>query len=378
MSEEIFHLMGQLSFTEAEAVVFESLRVTHYKDLEIMEQWVVAKLITLKQSDGEVIIKVFKLVWGTNPTLSVEEYDFTSEIDSTLPLKRCINLGTRLNGQPRICLLKYERFHPFVTGVASSSIWWLIVLPTWNSFRTVASQQNKIKANGRRKKNWINGLEDIEGIWVDKPEDIFNVDTNFFSSLFNSSQVEPTDAILNVIDRCITTEDNTMLRHSFTADEVLQSFSQINPNKAPSIDDLSSSFWDVVGNDLVMLCLDLLNEEAKKMKELLTIYELSSGQKINYDKSSIFFSSNAHRDHRRSILWIFGVDEKEDPSAYLELLLSVGKGKIGTISFVKEKTTKRIQGWTKNLFSFECCKLFLKFVAQALPTYAISCYLLPK
>ncbi|KAE8722230.1 hypothetical protein F3Y22_tig00014304pilonHSYRG00093 [Hibiscus syriacus] len=48
-----------------------------------------------------------------------------------------------------------------------------------------------------------------------------------------------------------------------------------------------------------------------------------------------------------------------------------------TFGFLRDKVAKRIQGWSHNLLSYGGREVFLKFVVQALPTYVMSCYLLP-
>ncbi|XP_039032080.1 uncharacterized protein LOC120167007 [Hibiscus syriacus] len=127
-------------------------------------------------------------------------------------------------------------------------------------------------------------------------------------------------------------------------------------------------------DDSIMFLKNSL-QEAQKINKLLKIYE-TSGQNINYDKSSIYFSKNIHPLHRQDIKHVFGEEEKQEPGSYLGLPLVVRKGKIQNFNFIIDKRSERIQGWTKNLISFGGGETFLKLVAQALPTYVMSCYLL--
>ncbi|KAL4323307.1 hypothetical protein GQ457_11G024900 [Hibiscus cannabinus] len=119
-------------------------------------------------------------------------------------------------------------------------------------------------------------------------------------------------------------------------------------------------------------------QEVSRLKEVLNIFAASSGQRINFDKSTIFFSPNTPTAHRRQISSVLGVSEVFDPGIYLGVPLKIGKNKTDAFGFVNETVDKRIDGWTKRLLSFGGMEIFLKSVAQALPQYIMSCYLLPR
>ncbi|KAL4340704.1 hypothetical protein GQ457_08G031900 [Hibiscus cannabinus] len=59
---------------------------------------------------------------------------------------------------------------------------------------------------------------------------------------------------------------NSGLLAAFTTEEVIAAFRDINPRKSPGIDGLPSGFfrqrWDILGEDFVSLCLDLLRGHA--------------------------------------------------------------------------------------------------------------------
>ncbi|KAE8656259.1 hypothetical protein F3Y22_tig00117005pilonHSYRG00262 [Hibiscus syriacus] len=116
----------------------------------------------------------------------------------------------------------------------------------------------------------------------------------------------------------------------------------------------------------------------RRVKSILAQYEKASGQKVNYEKSSIFFSPNTPSGNRGSFLSELDVVEAPEPGNYLGLPLVVGKGKRAAFNFIKDITEKRIQGWTKRLMSFGGREVFIKSVVQALPAYAMTCYLLPE
>lgn len=63
---------------------------------------------------------------------------------------------------------------------------------------------------------------------------------------------------------------------------------------------------------------------------------------------------------------------------YLGLPTFVGKIKRKTFSYIKERIHKRLSGWKGKCLSGAVRELLVKVVAQALPTYAMNCFQLPK
>ncbi|KAL4375950.1 hypothetical protein GQ457_02G034330 [Hibiscus cannabinus] len=119
-------------------------------------------------------------------------------------------------------------------------------------------------------------------------------------------------------------------------------------------------------------------QEFTRLKEVLRLFAESSGQRINFDKSTVFFSPNTTMAHRQRLLSTLPLTEVSDPGIYLGAPLKVGKNKTNVFNFINETVDKRIDGWTKRLLSFGGREIFLKSVAQALPQYIMTCYLLPR
>ncbi|KAL4295395.1 hypothetical protein GQ457_12G013690 [Hibiscus cannabinus] len=118
--------------------------------------------------------------------------------------------------------------------------------------------------------------------------------------------------------------------------------------------------------------------EASRLKEVLRLFADSSGQRINFGKSTVFYSPSTPSADRHRISAILGIVEVFDPGIYLGVPLRVGKNKTNIFGFLNEKVDDRVSGWTKRLLSFGGREIFLKSVAQALPLYIMSCYLLPR
>lgn len=118
--------------------------------------------------------------------------------------------------------------------------------------------------------------------------------------------------------------------------------------------------------------------EANKVREVLDSYENSSGQAVNYNKSGVFFSSNVRRDKQLEIMNVLGVTNDLSTGNYLGLPSLVGKSKTAVFRFLKDRIWKRVQGWNVKLLSKAGKAVLLKNVATAIPSYSMSCFLLPK
>ena len=63
---------------------------------------------------------------------------------------------------------------------------------------------------------------------------------------------------------------------------------------------------------------------------------------------------------------------------YLGLPIASGKSKVNTFKKLQEKITKRVMGWKQKFISKAGCEILIKTVAQAIPTYSMSLFKIPK
>jgi hypothetical protein len=63
---------------------------------------------------------------------------------------------------------------------------------------------------------------------------------------------------------------------------------------------------------------------------------------------------------------------------YLGLPVHVGKSRVATFSYLKDRIWKRIQGWKEKMLSKAGKEILIKAVAQAIPTFAMGCFDLTK
>uniref|UniRef100_A0A803NXZ1 Reverse transcriptase domain-containing protein n=1 Tax=Cannabis sativa TaxID=3483 RepID=A0A803NXZ1_CANSA len=86
-------------------------------------------------------------------------------------------------------------------------------------------------------------------------------------------------------------------------------------------------------------------EEAQRVLGLLNKFEKALGQKVNLNKSSIFFSSNTDDGVHHTILSTLHMRATDDHNFYLGLPSVIGGNKTMAFGFLKEKVRKRIQNW---------------------------------
>ena len=63
---------------------------------------------------------------------------------------------------------------------------------------------------------------------------------------------------------------------------------------------------------------------------------------------------------------------------YLGLPIVGGKSKVGTFKELQERITKKVMGWKEKTISKSGRETLIKLVAQAIPTYSMSIFKIPR
>ena len=80
------------------------------------------------------------------------------------------------------------------------------------------------------------------------------------------------------------------------------------------------------------------------MLEILSSYEQVLGQKLNKDKSSLFFSKSTSVEMQNQIMGDLGVTVLKQYEEYLGLPAMVGRNKRASFDHLKQRVWKRLQG----------------------------------
>lgn len=103
-------------------------------------------------------------------------------------------------------------------------------------------------------------------------------------------------------------------------------------------------------------------QNCDNIKAILKDYGIASRQRINFDKSGVFFSSNMCDNDKQLLSDFFDVPSMKGDAEYLGLPTSWGRLKSEAYSFIVEKTLGVLQGWKQKRMSMGGKEIMIKSV----------------
>jgi hypothetical protein len=91
--------------------------------------------------------------------------------------------------------------------------------------------------------------------------------------------------------------------------------------------------------------------EWRRLTKILDKYEAASGQKLNKEKTSIFFSRNTSVEKREEITRLSGLQAMEKYEKYLGLPTLVGKSRSKAFKSIKDRVWCQLQNWKVKFLS---------------------------
>ena len=116
----------------------------------------------------------------------------------------------------------------------------------------------------------------------------------------------------------------------------------------------------------------------RRLTVLLSKYEHASGQRLNQEKRAIFFNRNTTKEMRNKITELSGVPITQQYDTYLGLPTLMGKSKTVAFQSIKNRVWKKLQNWKLKFLSHVGKEILIKAIIQAIPTYSMSVFMLPK
>jgi hypothetical protein len=109
----------------------------------------------------------------------------------------------------------------------------------------------------------------------------------------------------------------------------------------------------------------------------LETYCGGSGQKINLDKSSIFFGSHCPVAIKSLVKQKLNVESEALQETYLGMPTDVGRSPVNTFRYLFNRMWKQMNRCSDRPLSRKGSEVFLKSVIQAIPTHVMSCFQIP-
>ncbi|XP_016649695.1 PREDICTED: uncharacterized protein LOC107881115 [Prunus mume] len=175
---------------------------------------------------------------------------------------------------------------------------------------------------------------------------------------------------------CLTTVTFSVLWKGFS--RLLQNAERIGSLRGIRIAHGAPSVNHLFFADDRILFLDATTESCETMKNIFQVYEETSGQKINLTKSAFRLSPNATVVEKQIVLDLLEIPLVSCHEKYLGSPMVTGKGRKQIFGTVKDRIGKRISGWKEKLLSRAGKEVLIKAVLQAMPTYLMSCFWMPK
>ena len=129
-------------------------------------------------------------------------------------------------------------------------------------------------------------------------------------------------------------------------------------------------------DDCLLFCRATL-AEWEKIKNILNIYEAASGQMVNKDKTTLFFSRNTNEATQEAIKVSLVLPAIQHYEKYLELPSFVGRNKKACFTHIKERIWSKMQGWKEKLLSQVGKEVMIKAVIKSIPAYSMNVFKLP-
>ena len=96
-------------------------------------------------------------------------------------------------------------------------------------------------------------------------------------------------------------------------------------------------------DDSLLFCKASI-QECNHIQDILSEYEVASSQKLNKDKTTLFFNKVTSQNTQESIINLLGVPEIKQYEKYLGLPSFVGREKKASFAFIKERVWSKLKG----------------------------------
>lgn len=118
-------------------------------------------------------------------------------------------------------------------------------------------------------------------------------------------------------------------------------------------------------------------ENVEEISKCLDQYCKWTGQKINNEKSGVFFSKNTRGATKAMVKHVFNLKELPNDTKYLGNPLFLGGSKLNSFEDLRTRVESKIMGWKSKLLSRAGRAVLVKSVISSIPSYAMASCKLP-
>ncbi|GJN09500.1 hypothetical protein PR202_ga27513 [Eleusine coracana subsp. coracana] len=127
-----------------------------------------------------------------------------------------------------------------------------------------------------------------------------------------------------------------------------------------------------------MIFTEASQRGANRLQEILELYSRGSGQLVNKSKSVVFFSGNCTDTMKTKVREALHIENEALAEKYLGLPTCIGRSSKEAFEYMPTRIHDLVGGWSGREASGAGREVLIKSVAQAVPTYPMSCFLIPK
>ncbi|KAL5551065.1 hypothetical protein UlMin_001241 [Ulmus minor] len=126
-----------------------------------------------------------------------------------------------------------------------------------------------------------------------------------------------------------------------------------------------------------LLFVEATPASCSAIKEILSQYEIASGQIVNYSKSTVCFGPSIREEEIGRMVTILGVAQFKCHEHYLGLPCFSGNNKSKLFASIKDRVWNKLCGWKSKLLSVGGREILTKAIIQAIPTYSMNMFKIP-
>lgn len=118
-------------------------------------------------------------------------------------------------------------------------------------------------------------------------------------------------------------------------------------------------------------------DSCKFIKESLESYEAASGQVVNFEKSALSFSPYTSQINQDRVKEVLRIRESRRHDFYLGVPSFTLRSRRVQFGYLRDKMARRVADWKHKHFTKGGKEVLIKSVLQAIPTFTMSCFMVP-